>query len=150
MIKPIEIDQISGNFRGYLWYSDAVFPKLIWDETVTRTTLSKHPFVVEGQLFDAARQVSVRIAHIDGAYRIAQMELKGITNWQAQMQHYYASTKFAAFSRQQGDSYRLQLQYYTHHADVESPLQPGFSIRQPQWTAFVGFSEKLQKMRSHE
>lgn len=138
MIKEIKKEQIEGNFRGYLWYSDAVFPKLIWDEPVTKDMLKSFPFVIEGQLYDQKNRIAIRIANIDGAYHVAQMQLPA--NF-AENQTYYASNKFARYSSKQEEHYDLQLNFYTHYEEKESQLQSGFVTKQPVWTAFVGFSE---------
>lgn len=136
-----DLDRLGGNYKGYLWCSDQPFPNMIDGESATSGWLGELPFVVEGQLFDDARKSSLRIIHIDGRYRIAEMH---VPHDYAQRSHvYYASSKFAKFSDKDNAEYDLQLRFYTHYEEQPTPDTDDFAAELPAWTAFVGFSEEL-------
>ena len=74
-IQPEDID-FSRKYTGYLWMSNADSPKILAEpSTVDRARFEKrNPFIAEGQLYDAEKDVSISIRYVDGEYFIARYE----------------------------------------------------------------------------
>lgn len=68
----------SAKYQGYLWYSDQRQPEVyLGNASVVEFTLdeSKNPFIVEGNLYDAERQLSISIKFADGKYIVTKYDL---------------------------------------------------------------------------
>ncbi len=68
----------SAKYQGYLWYSDQRQPEVyLGNASVAESTLdeSKNPFIVEGNLYDAERQLSISIKFADGKYIVTKYDL---------------------------------------------------------------------------
>ena len=77
----IKIDDIPDyDYEGYYWYSDQSAPEVVFqqEKLVFKELLTILPFVVEGNFYAEQEKVSIQIRHIDGEYRIAQFDLKGL------------------------------------------------------------------------
>ncbi len=64
----------TAKYEGYIWMSDQVVPQ-IFDGTEQQSLMltdGENPFVVEGQLWDAAQHRSVSIRYVDGCYKAAE------------------------------------------------------------------------------
>ena len=61
-------------YQGYLWYSDKDQPKVL-NNVDSEITLdeTKNPFVIEGQLFDGKRSISIK--YVDGKYIVKKYVL---------------------------------------------------------------------------
>ena len=67
------MEQINGNFEGYLWKSDKQNPEVYFGEKLLSSYIfdnETNPFIIEGQLFDALTGLSVSIKYVDGEYKI--------------------------------------------------------------------------------
>lgn len=67
-----------GNYVGYLWMSNSSTPEC-WKEPKLfskELDTNQNPFVIEGMLFDADRQVSYSIKYVDGEYIVHRWNLQ--------------------------------------------------------------------------
>ncbi len=81
-MKKIEIKDIPAlEYEGYLWYSHKELPEFIDDnKSFHEGMLDRHPFIVEGALYDKEENISVTIRNIDGDYIIHQFDLMELEN----------------------------------------------------------------------
>lgn len=139
----------SAKYEGYLWRSDQPEPEVFMgDKPVGEITLSDddNPFVVEGNLWDAATRQSITIRYIDGRYRmrrteVAQAELDEIkdTSLDPLADEPVATTvKQYIAHRIPGVSSLLYLQYWKGEADE---LCEGLKALRPEKLVFVGFKK---------
>lgn len=144
-MKTIE----SAKYEGYLWRSDQREPEVFMgDEAVGEITLSDddNPFIVEGNLWDAASRKSITIRYIDGRYHVrqtavTQAELDGIND--AELDPKAESP--VATTRKEYIAHRISgvkalryLQYWEGEADE---LCEGFTALRPKKLVFVGFKK---------
>lgn len=58
-------------YEGYIWYSDQSVPEFFQNkEKNISLEDNQNPFIVEGYLYDRAKEVSYSIKYIDGKYRV--------------------------------------------------------------------------------
>ncbi|MFK7980425.1 MAG: TIGR04423 family type III CRISPR-associated protein [Saprospiraceae bacterium] len=119
-------------YEGYLWYSNAEKPEILQGQSFSPNQLTKLPFVVEGMLYAAKENISIRIVNIDGAYRIAKMNLENIPKE-------YVTTYFAK-EEQFGKNWKIQM--YQHWVEKEDVINDNRLVFCPTWSAFVGFKNK--------
>lgn len=68
----------NARYQGYLWYSDQRQPEVYLGKTSVAELIldeSKNPFIVEGNLYDAERQLSISIKFVDGKYIVTRYDL---------------------------------------------------------------------------
>ena len=68
----------SAKYQGYLWYSDQRRPEVYLGNTpVAELILDKprNPFIVEGNLYDEERQLSISVKFVDGKYIVTRYDL---------------------------------------------------------------------------
>jgi len=65
-------------YQGWLWYSDQPKPEVIDDEFELTLDETKNPFIIEGQLWDGSRSVSIRF--VDGKYLFNEFTVEGNDN----------------------------------------------------------------------
>ncbi|MGB1216703.1 MAG: TIGR04423 family type III CRISPR-associated protein [Saprospiraceae bacterium] len=64
-------------FDGYLWYSDKSKPQRIYGkENLDLDILPELPFIIEGNLYDATKRISISIKNVDGEYIVSKHEIK--------------------------------------------------------------------------
>lgn len=116
-------------YRGYLWYSNAKEPQILDNEEFElEISDDKNPFIIEGQLYDGEKSISIK--YVDGEYiqKIYKMsEMKG----SIQEQTFY--------SNRMKDKQLVFVQYWREESDE---LCEGMKVLQPKELVFVGFSKK--------
>ena len=68
----------NARYQGYLWYSDQRQPEVYLGKTSVAELIldeSKNPFIIEGNLYDAERQLSISIRFVDGKYIVTRYDL---------------------------------------------------------------------------
>lgn len=139
----------SAKYEGYLWRSDQPEPEVFMgDKPVGEITLSDddNPFVVEGNLWDAATRRSVTIRYVDGHYRVRRTEvtpdeLAGIKDagLDPLAGELVATTKKEYIAhRIPGVKSLRYLQYWKGEADE---LCAGFKALRPEKLVFVGLKK---------
>jgi CRISPR type III-associated protein (TIGR04423 family) len=118
-------------YEGYLWYSDQPEPKILEQESISREALSTLPFVVEGWLYNADANISIRISNIDGQYHVAKMDVTGIEITKA-VEYHVNKDKFGS---------KMSMKIYQHHELRPDPINEGWNVLQQTWFAFVGFKK---------
>lgn len=119
-------------YEGYIWMSDQVAPQVFdgTEEQSLTLTDGENPFVVEGQLWDAAKHRSVSIRYVDGCYKavetvVTDEQLKApIVNY---IPHRIQGVKGLMFLR--------------IWKEVVDPLCEGMTTLQLQNSVFVGFEK---------
>lgn len=121
------------SYEGYVWYSDRQKPLVVSPEEEFELTLndSDNPFVVEGNLWDAANEVSIMIKYVDGKYIVRRTALTDVCVKNASrkefLPHRIDGVKKLAF-----------LQCWD---EVEDPLCENMVTLQPCKMLFVGFTK---------
>lgn len=117
-------------YEGYLWYSDMTEPKILEDEEFElKMANDKNPFVVEGQLFDADRMISISIKYVDGEYICNSYKVDSLDFNRTDVEK-------KEFHSNRMKGYKLQfLQYWI---DKEDDLCEGMNVLCPSKLVFVG------------
>lgn len=68
----------SGEFEGYYWYSNSERPEIIKNESIQSGWFTKMPFIVEANFYSRKNNTSIHVKHIDGEYKITQVNLAEI------------------------------------------------------------------------
>ncbi len=74
-MKKCAAIKITGDFVGYLWYSNSDKPEIINKNVEKYLDFSKvdNPFIIEGQLFDGYKSYSIKCA--DGEFIVYETEV---------------------------------------------------------------------------
>lgn len=118
-------------YEGYLWYSNEKEPKVLNEEEFElEISDNKNPFVIEGQLFDADRMLSISIKYVDGEYICNSYNVDSLD-----FNRNNIEKKVFHSNRMKG--YKLQfLQYWM---EKEDDLCEGMKVLRPTKSVFVGF-----------
>lgn len=116
-------------YQGYLWYSDKKEPQVLNNEVFELEIAdSANPFIVEGQLFDGQKSISIK--YVDGKYNINTHDsnaLEGVIQEQVFHSHRMDGKllKFKQIWKEQPDE-----------------LCENMQVLQPAELVFVGFNDK--------
>lgn len=125
---------IKGNYVGYIRMSDATKPVVYFPVKLVDITLNDqaNPFVIEGELYDAEKGLSVSIRFVDGHYIVKEYPVK--------------AEDLKGSSRVTRKAYLAQrmpgvgmLKYLRYWDEVEDPRCEGMVTLQPGDLVFVGF-----------
>ncbi len=118
-------------YEGYLWYSNKTEPKILNEEEFElEISDNENPFVIEGQLFDADRMLSISIKYVDGKYICNSYNVDSIDFNRSNVEK-------KEFHSNRMNGYKLQfLQYWT---EKEDDLCEGMKVLRPTKSVFVGF-----------
>lgn len=122
-----------GMYEGYMWMSDASSP-LIYDgtkEVAFELDDSANPFVIEGNLWDKSRRMSVCVRFVDGAYHVRQVNVT-----EADERSDDNSERTFVAHRLDGVKALRYLQYWTESADAFCENMPAL---RPGKLVFIGF-----------
>lgn len=117
----------SGNYVGYVWYSDADKPELI-NGSFDKELLVQNPFIIEGQLYDEERQVSYSIKFVDGEYWIMQYNLSEMQDVE--------NAELSFFANRIPNKKLKFRQYWRTQKDENCE---GFEVLHPAEYVFIGF-----------
>ena len=127
-----------GNYVGYIWMSNENKPE-VWKEPKSYSNeldASTNPFIVEGMLWDADREVSYSIKYVDGKYIAHRWDLN--TDFKGEDYEYQKET-LTAHARMGG---KLLFRRYWHA--VEDAACLGMKVLKPYAQVFVGFNDKKE------
>lgn len=116
-------------YQGYIWYSNAQNPQVITDDKEFELEVldNVNPFVIEGQLYDGERSISIKF--VDGEYIVKDILVSDIKG-EKKEQTFYSNRmdgrilKFIQFWREESDEYC-----------------EGMKVLQPKELVFVGFEK---------
>lgn len=134
----IKIDDIPDyNYEGYYWYSDQSAPEVVYPQRKLdfKEILTLLPFVVEGNFYAEQEKVSIQIRHIDGEYRSAQFDLKGLENNSNYPTRHYIAHRLKDEDEKSISKYKMMEAW----EEMEDPLLEGMKTLKPTWAAFCGF-----------
>lgn len=122
-------------YEGYLWYSDQTEPEVIYnyDEFELEINDNANPFIIEGQLFDGKKSISIR--YVDGKYykqEFIMEELAGVD---------YTPKVFKA--HRMGNQANLYFNQYWRPEPDE--LCENMDVLQPAELVFIGFNKKEEE-----
>jgi CRISPR type III-associated protein (TIGR04423 family) len=123
-------------FDGYYWYSDAPKPKLIWQERIDPVIFQDLPFIVEGNFYASAKQLSINVRHIEGRYLLTQYDLTKVPEDKKKEMIYLGHDL-------NGQNIKL-IEVWEEVADQE--LLAGLSALVPAYSAFAGFTKKITNL----
>ena len=138
-------------YEGYIWMSDSKKPTVYTGKTDLELSLndSDNPFIIEGNLWNKEKRESIKVAYIDGKYRIrhtivSEDAYKGIddsaimaSNDAAQM---VATTKKEYFAHcMPGIEKLCFVQYWEAEED---PMCENMKVLAPTKLVFVGFKKE--------
>ena len=117
-------------YQGYLWYSDKDQPKVL-NNVDSEITLdeTKNPFVIEGQLFDGKRSISIK--YVDGKYIVKKYVLAELPKEDF--------TKQSLLAHRMKDVKSLNFRQYWR--EQEDELCDGKKVLQPAELVFVGLKK---------
>ena len=135
-------------YEGYLWWSDGKTP-VVYDGTVSvvmQLDDAANPFVIEGNLWDADKRVSIYIRYVDGHHIVRRTtvtdgEWDGTDdkNLAAADKHPVATTRKTYIAhRMPGVGTLRFLQYW--EAETDDACE-GMAALQPKRLVFVGFKD---------
>ena len=139
-------NNITPQYEGYLWWSDSSLPVIYDGSTTLPITFDKkfstllspdsaaNPFIVEGNLWDAANRVSIYIKYVDGKHLVRKKDLK-LTEASGDFE--YTEVTYAPH-RMDGISGLKFRQYWKAESD---PLCEEMEALQPAMLTFVGFEK---------
>lgn len=118
-------------YEGYLWYSNKTEPKILNEEEFElEISDNENPFVIEGQLFDADRMLSISIKYVDGEYICNSYNVDSLDFNRTNVEK-------KEFHSNRMNGYKLQfLQYWIEKEDA---LCEGMKVLCPTKSVFVGF-----------
>lgn len=119
----------SGNYEGYLWFSDEQKPKVFpRDGAFTDDLESKViPFVVEGWLYDRENNKSYAIRYLDGEYLRTAYDLAATSE---------APVEYMAHDLEGIETFKV----VEHWAPEPDPYCAKMPVLRHAWTAFAGFA----------
>lgn len=131
-----------GSYVGYLWLSDESKP-IIVPEHNDRYNLEKdglefsndqNPFVIEGLLYDASRNLSITIKYVDGGYIVNEYLIDKLVS---------PDFKEMTYQSHRMDGRKLKFRQYWVEAEDEFCDDPqdikGMKTLRPDKLVFVGF-----------
>ncbi len=129
-MQRIDIDSINFhlNYQGYYWYSNKPKPQLV--EKISKEIFTTLPFIVEGNLYCAEKNISISIKNIDGEYHIYQADLNGLAKDQKTVQEYIAHDLEGVK--------KIKMLHYWEESEPDE-LLANMTTLIPSWQAFAGF-----------
>jgi len=116
-------------YEGYLWYSDKKEPQVLNNEVFELEIAdSSNPFIVEGQLFDGQKSISIK--YVDGKYFFNTYDLNALDGVMQEQKFY---------SHRMGGK---QLKFRQIWKEQPDELCEGMQVLQPAELVFVGFNDK--------
>ncbi len=135
MDKEINIKDIpEESFEGYYWYSDAHDPMLLKDIRSFKQELLDSqnglPFIIEANLYDTKNQIGLSVRHIDGQYKIAQINLKD-----------FQTDEFSIVEKHfKGIAEKYNFKMLEIWQAEKDPLLEGLLVKRPLLSVFAGFT----------
>lgn len=129
----MKIDKVEkSKYEGYLWYSDSTEPKVYNNKELELVLDNKHnPFIVEGQLFDSEKNISISIKFVDGEYIINQYNI-------AEDDYNKCDVTIKEFCAHRMKDVK-KLRFLQYWKETSNALCEGMSVLQPAELVFVGF-----------
>lgn len=116
-------------YQGYLWYSDNKEPQVLNNEVFELEIADNaNPFVIEGQLFDGQKSISIK--YVDGKYYVNTYDLEDLDGVKQEQMF---------FSHRMGDR---KLYFKQFWQPVNDEQCEGMQVLQPTELVFVGFNDK--------
>lgn len=116
-------------YEGYLWYSDTSTPDIkTGEEFGIEINEDANPFIIEGQLFDGKKSVSIK--YVDGKYVVNTYDLEKLDG---------------VFQEREFHSYRMgdrRLKFKQYWRPQKDELCEDMQVLQPAELVFVGFNNK--------
>lgn len=131
-IDKIKINQIDDlDYNGYYWLSKEPKPHIV-EGKFDKTILQDLPFVVEANLYDEDKQISISIKNVDGEYLITKYDLSKLSADEIKTAEKYLSDRTGDFGK-----YRIYT-YWQEKQDNE--FLEGMSSLERTAEIFVGFT----------
>lgn len=117
-------------YQGYLWYSDESKPAKVLnnEEFEIEIADNANPFIVEGQLFDGQKSISIK--YVDGKYFFNTYDLNALDGVMQEQKFY---------SHRMGGK---QLKFKQIWEEQPDELCEGMQVLQPAELVFVGFNNE--------
>ena len=116
-------------YQGYLWYSDKKEPQVLNNEVFELEIAdSSNPFVMEGQLFDGQKSISIR--YVDGKYLYKEYDMVKLNGSEMSEQVFYLHRTVGK-----------KLKFNQYWQEREDSLCEDMKVLQPAELVFVGFND---------
>ena len=128
----------SGNYDGYIWYSNATEPKVLLANVRFEglgLTTGENPFVIEAQLYAQSENKSYSIKFADGKYIALCYDLKALKDLEG-----VDVTPHRFLPNRMKEVEYLHFKEYWH--PVSDPNCNGIDVLQPREFVFTGFTLK--------
>ena len=139
----------SAKYQGYLWYSDQRQPEVYLGNTSVAELIldeSENPFIVEGNLYDTERQLSISIKFVDGKYIVTRYDLSKASSDEAVSEEYFLTSSRIrqAAGTDKADECGTSI-YKRIWKAVPDLLNGGRKVLRPYGLAFAGFRKTEDK-----
>lgn len=122
-------------FEGYIWYSDQQKPQVFRNEEFgIEISENQNPYIVEGQLFDHQKMISIGIKYVDGKYVCLKKKIES-----SDFNRSNVEIKEYAPNRMERVSKLLFLQYWE---EQEDDFCECMKVLLPAELVFVGFKKE--------
>lgn len=134
-IKDISNSVPDHDYSGYLWFSDSSRAEII-NGRLDLDCSETFPFIIEGNLWAEAEEISVSIRFVDGMFLVAIVNLK-----EAKKEKDHLELVFHEY-QSHGFSGNPTLKFMEAWIAEDDPLCEGLPTLMPAWVAFTGFGSK--------
>lgn len=114
-------------YEGYLWYSDKNEPDIIDNNTEfeLEITDTKNPFIIEGQLYDGEKSISIK--HVDGQYIVKEYDMSNLKTLEKEPKSFKANRM------------KRWLNFNQYWRAGNDSLCENMEVLQPAELVFIGF-----------
>jgi CRISPR type III-associated protein (TIGR04423 family) len=123
-------------YEGYLWYSNENEPDIIDNNTEfeLEITDTKNPFIIEGQLYDGKKSISIK--YTDGQYIVKEYDMSKLETLEKEPKSFKANRmkRWLNFN-----------QYWRAGNDTRDPLCENMEVLQPAELVFIGFGNEIKE-----
>ncbi len=134
--QSIKLSQIPRDktYQGYLWYSNEKAPDTMLDQQLPDFANLANPFIVEGNLFDAASNLSYQIRTMDGVTSVMQYDMHTLPDGHQVIDKMYLPQRLHKSVK--------ELLFAEVWVPEPDPLCENMPVLKPAFAAFVGFKFK--------
>ncbi len=149
-MKTIE----KAKYEGYLWYSDKKIPEVFHGDKEIGVELddNQNPFVIEGNLWDIEKSVSILIKYADGKHIVRRtlVSPKEINGTNDNNLNFYEE-KVVATSRKTFIAHRInwvrELNFLQYWRTEKDDFCEGMNVLQPAELVFIGFKKEEEEKK---
>lgn len=137
-ITTLQAIPIANKYEGYLWWNNKAAPDVYLDQKVSEKLSawpleSANPFIVEGNLWDPAKELSFSIRYIDGAYLVHEFRMSQLVGYDFLTKNYLPNRFPKTFD--------MRLSFCEYWLPERDPFCEGMEVLRPAMMVFTGFTK---------